>query len=84
MDATFSSSINIKHSVFNLIEFDLNKRLNSFRFETLAKKKLKRNHGKSRYVILGSEEFKAKTRKEAKGAPVMIGSHIMEESPEEK
>ena len=52
--------------------------------ETLAKKKLKSNHGKSRYVLLGSEEFKAKTRKEAKEAPVMMGSHIMEESPEEK
>ena len=52
--------------------------------ETLAKKKLKSNQTKSRYVLLGSEEFKAKTRQEAKEAPVMMGSHIMEESPEEK
>ena len=42
------------------------------------------NHGKSRYVFLGSEEFKEKTRREAKEAPVMMGSHIMEESSEEK
>ena len=52
--------------------------------DTLAQKKLKSNLTKSRYVLLGSEEFKAKTRKEAKEAPVMMGSHIMEESPEEK
>ena len=52
--------------------------------ETLANKKLKSNLTPSRYVLLGSEEFKAKTRKEAKEAPVMMGSHIMEESPEEK
>ena len=50
----------------------------------MAKKKLKSNQTKSRYVLLGSEEFKAKTRQEAKEAPVMMGSHIMEESPEEK
>ena len=42
--------------------------------ETLAKKKLKSNLTPSRYVLLGSEEFKAKTRKEAKEAPVMMGS----------
>ena len=34
--------------------------------------------------LFGSEEFKTKTRKEAKEAPVIMGSHIMEESPEEK
>ena len=52
--------------------------------ETLANKKLKSNLTPSRYVLLGSEEFKAKTRKEAKEAPVMMGSHIMEQSPDEK
>ena len=51
--------------------------------ETLAQKKLKSNHGKSRYVLLGSEEVKERTRREAKEAPVMMRSHIMEESPEE-
>ena len=52
--------------------------------ETLAKKKLKSNLDKSRYVLLGSAEFKAKTRLEAQHNPVMMGNHIMEESPEEK
>ena len=50
----------------------------------LAKKKLKSNRRKSRYVLLGSEEFKEKTRREAEEAPVMMGSHIIEESPEEE
>ena len=52
--------------------------------DMLAKKKLKSNLTKSRYVLLGSEEFKKKTRQEAQSNPVMMGSHIMEESPEEK
>ena len=52
--------------------------------DTLAQKKLKSNLTKSRYVLLGSEEFKERTRREAKENPVMMGSHIMEESPEEK
>ena len=52
--------------------------------ETLAKKKLKSNLTKSRYVLLGGEEFKKKTRLEAQNNSVMMGSHIMEESQEEK
>ena len=52
--------------------------------ETLAKKQLKSNLSKSRYVLLGSEEFKERTRREAKEAPVMMVNHITEESPEEK
>ena len=51
---------------------------------TLAEKQLKSNLSKSRYVLLGSKEFKERTRREAKEAPVMMGNHIMEESPEEK
>ena len=50
----------------------------------MAKKNLESNHGKSRYILLGSEEFKAKTRREAKEAPMMMRSHIMEENPEDK
>ena len=34
--------------------------------ETLAKKRLKSNFGKSKYVLLGSQEFKERTRREAK------------------
>ena len=52
--------------------------------DTLAKKKLKSNLTKSRYVLLRSEEFKERTRQEAKETPVMMGSHIMEESSEDK
>ena len=52
--------------------------------ETLAKKKLKSNLTKSRYVLLGGEEFKKRTRSEAQNNPVMMGEHIMEESLEEK
>ena len=52
--------------------------------DTLAKKKLKSNLTKSRYVLLGSAEFKERTRQEARENPVMMGSHIMEESSEEK
>ena len=36
------------------------------------------------YHLLGSAEFKEKTRQEARENPVMMGSHIMEESSEEK
>ena len=52
--------------------------------ETLAKKKLRSNHTKSKYVLLGQDEFKQRTRLEAQNNPVMIEGHIMEESMEEK
>ena len=52
--------------------------------DTLPKKKLKSNLKMSRYVLLGSEEFKERTRREAKENPLMMGSHIREESQEEK
>ena len=39
--------------------------------DTLAKKKVKSNLTKLRYVLLGSKEFKERTRMEAKEAPVM-------------
>ena len=32
----------------------------------MTKQKLKSNHGKSRYVLLGSAQFKAKTRRRQK------------------
>ena len=41
-------------------------------------------YSKSKYVLLGSKEFKEKTRREAKENPIMMESHEMEESPEEK
>ena len=52
--------------------------------ETLAKKRLQSNYGKSKYVLLGSVAFKEKTRKEAQVCLILMGSHTMEESPEEK
>ena len=51
--------------------------------ETLAKR-LKSNYSKSNYILIGSKEFKEKTRKEAKESPIMMGPQKMEESPEEK
>ena len=52
--------------------------------ENLARKRLKSNYSRSKDVLLGSKEFKEKTRREAKEKPIMMGSHKMEESPEEK
>ena len=51
--------------------------------ETLAEKRLKSNYGKSKYVLLGFKEFKEISSREAKENPIMMGSHKMEESPEE-
>ena len=52
--------------------------------ETLVKQRLKSNYGKTKYVILGSEEFKERTRQEAAVNPIKMGSHIIEESKEVK
>ena len=49
--------------------------------ETLAKNKLKRNLTKSRYVLLGSEEFKAKTRKESDDGKPYYGRNSGGETP---
>ena len=52
--------------------------------ETLERKQLKSNSGKSKYVLLGSKALKNKTRKEASANPIMMGEEIMEGSDEEK
>ena len=52
--------------------------------ETLAKKKLKSNHGKSRYVLLGSAQFKAKTRRRQKKPQRGWEAILWEKSPDEK
>ena len=92
--AALASSLNIGCAIYDatlgMTDLKLNSTLEQARTgaeligETLAKQRLKSNYGKTKYVILGSEEFKERTRQEAAVNPVKMGSHIIEESKEEK
>ena len=52
--------------------------------ETLKKKRLSVNYGKSKYIIFGDKKFKNKARRELEKYPMMMGNVKIEESVKEK